>query len=173
MRALINLLRAGGATLATVGVALAVVPPSTHSASVAPASTAPGSLPASSGIDADSLTVEIIVASIFSPDRTPPATRYTPAGAPGDSSGMASMTGEPTGMITVPGFEPLLFGTMVRPTGSFALVQFSMTDAAPRLVRAGDRTGDWRVESIAPREVVVTGPSGRLVLRLPTEEARP
>lgn len=172
MRALLSMLRAGGATLAVAGVALAVVPPSTGSTAVAPVSGAAGTLPVMASVDADSLTVEIIVASLFAPDRTPPSSRYLPEGATSDSSGVMSVPGS-TAAMSPAAFEPLLFGTMVRSSGSVALVQFSMTQPAPRLVRVGDRDGEWHVVSISPREVVVNGPAGRITLRLPTEEARP
>lgn len=172
MHRLVTLLRAGGTMLAVAGIALAVVPPSTASTAMAPVAGALGALPTASAADAESLAVEIIVANIFAPSRRPPASRYLPDDAMSDSSGTLS-GGADDATMTPAAFEPILFGTMVDSAGSLALVQFSMTDPAPRLVRVGDRVGDWRVISIAPRTVVLQGPPGRITLRLPTEEARP
>jgi len=175
MHALPRLLMASGVVLGAAGVALAVMPTDGHvdplPVSLAPL---PASLPGNAAV-ADSLAEEIVLANVFAGDRTPPATRYTPpelAGG-GDPPDMAAAPpgGEAPSMSGA--LEPLLFGTIVRDTGSLALLQFDHASAGPRLYRAGDREGSWRVVSIAPREVVLAGPAGRLVLRLPTPEDRP
>ena len=61
---------------------------------------------------------------------------------------------------------PRLYGTMLGPTESTALLRLDGRIAAPRLYRVGDRAGGYRVAEISERSVALVGPSGRLVLRL-------
>ena len=78
------------------------------------------------------------------------------------SSDPASMTG----------FTPELIGTAIseRPGETKALLRLLSTDPTPRLYAVGDRAGGYSVVSIDPRSVVLAGPRGRVVLRLPEDE---
>jgi hypothetical protein len=119
---------------------------------------------------ADSLAEEIVLANIFSATRTPPPSRYTPPEVADSAAGMLSEpTEEP--VAAEAGFTPVLFGTMVGAEAR-ALLQLDALATAPRLYATGERDGGYRVVSIAPREVVLAGPRGRVVLRLPQPEER-
>ncbi len=70
------------------------------------------------------------------------------------------------------GFAPVLIGTAVseRPGETRALLQLLESDPTPRLYGVGDRAGGFTVVSIDARAVVLNGPRGRVVLRLPENE---
>lgn len=119
-------------------------------------------------VPADSITEDIILYNLFSPSRTAPSRRYTtqsvvnPGGAPDESGTMAPSSG----------FSPVLIGTAVseKPGETRALLQLLASDPTPRLYAVGDRAGGFSVVSIDSRAVVLNGPRGRVVLRLPENE---
>jgi hypothetical protein len=117
---------------------------------------------------ADSLAEDIILYNLFSPSRTAPTRRY--AGPNVAAPDMTDPNGEPTPPSV--GFMPVLIGTAVseRPGETRALLQLIASDPTPRLYGVGDRAGGYSVVSIDARSVVVTGPRGRVVLRLPENE---
>jgi hypothetical protein len=170
-----RLLAAGALMAGTAGIVLAAMPAPPRTDPVTPLllPAAPAARPASAA-SADSLVEEIVLANVFAADRMPPASRYTPPELMVDpvTNGMAVEAGD-GGTAGAP--EPLLFGTVVRggAAGSLALLQIDHTAAGPRLYRPGDRDGPWRVLAIAAREVILSGPGGRVVLRLPSSEDRP
>lgn len=146
---------------------------------VAPADTrvdrleAPGldSLAIASGVSrvsADSLVEDIILYNLFSPTRAAPDRRMVGTASP-DQSGM-SEPGDPG--ASSGGFTPELIGTAVsaKPGETKALLRLLDSDPAPRLYAVGDRAGGYSVVSIDPRSVVLNGPRGRVVLRLPQNE---
>lgn len=166
------------AVAALAGAVAWFVPPS---ADVEPL---PPSLPGAAALASpplDAAAAEgIVLANAFAPSRAAPASRYTPVEqvtdtATGttmpDPAGMASMPMMP-GMGVDPGADaPRLYGTLVSPGGPKALLHLS--ERGPALYGAGDREGQWQVVSIAPRQVVLRGRSGRITLRLEPEEERP
>jgi hypothetical protein len=119
----------------------------------------------------DSLAVEIVMENVFSSTRSAPLRRYMPPELAGDTS--AGMLPDPSvndSAALSAGFMPQLFGTIVGDQGSGAsraLLQLDALDPVPRLYKEGERAGGYRVVSIGHREVVLTGPAGRTVLRLP------
>ena len=89
---------------------------------------------------------------IFSPDRAAPAARYRMPGEPDPRSRTAAP--EPP--------KPVVLGTAVSPDGrNFATVVVS--DSAPRMVRVGDRIGDYLVKSIERGRVAFVTAAGRRV----------
>ena|SRR5687768_14429798 len=119
-------------------------------------------------VQADSLTEDIILYNLFSPSRAAPSRRYTAqsvagGSAPDDNNESVSPSS---------GFSPVLIGTAVseRPGETRALLQLLATDPTPRLYGVGDRAGGYSVVSIDARAVVLNGPRGRVVLRLPENE---
>lgn len=120
--------------------------------------------------DGDSLAVQVVLANLFAPSRTPPRQRY----APEDTA--TAVEGPSTGdsLSAASDGGPVLYGTVVADRGMvLALVQLEAA-AGPRLYGVGARAGGYRVLSIAPRVVTLHGPTGRLTLRLPTQnEERP
>ena len=119
-------------------------------------------------LSADSITEDIILYNLFSPSRTAPSRRYTAqsvvnsGGAPDDNPSAAPYSG----------FSPVLIGTAVsdKPGETRALLQLLANDPTPRLYAVGDRAGGYSVVSIDARAVVLNGPRGRVVLRLPENE---
>ena len=128
-------------------------------------------LPAVGRADADSLTEDIILYNLFSPIRTAPSRRYS-ATATGQFQDPAGMSPETNSEPVMAGFTPELIGTAVsdRPGETKALLRLLSTDPTPRLYAVGDRAGGYSVVSIDPRSVVLAGPRGRVVLRLPEDE---
>ena len=125
--------------------------------------------PADTRANADSLTEDIILYNLFSPSRTAPSRRY--AGSNAEDQGSVADANE-AAMSSAAGFSPILVGTAVseRPGETRALLQLIASDPTPRLYAIGDRAGGYSVVSIDARSVVLTGPRGRVVLRLPENE---
>ena len=121
-----------------------------------------------SNSSADSLTEDIILYNLFAPSRTAPARRYASASATDDG---AMDPNTPPASVSS-GFTPELIGTAVSERGgeTRALLRLLANDPAPRLYGVGDRAGGYSVVSIDARVVVLSGPRGRVVLRLPENE---
>jgi hypothetical protein len=119
-------------------------------------------------VPADSLTEDIILYNLFSPSRSAPSRRYAAQSAGG---AMEPDESNPSGSSSG-GFSPSLIGTAVsdRPGETRALLQLIASDPTPRLYAVGDRAGGYSVVSIDARAVVLNGPRGRVVLRLPDNE---
>lgn len=142
---------------------LPAAPPAAASGAVA-LDTAAVATPAPTA-NADSLAEDVILHNLFSPSRAAPDRRVVSSGD--TASGMSS-----TDMTPNAGFQPVLAGTAIseRPGDTRALLQLDPADPAPRLYAVGDQAGGYRVVSIEAREVVIAGPRGRLVLRLPQRQ---
>jgi hypothetical protein len=171
MRRLHLTLQIAALVLAVAGLVLVVAPPAT---AVAPLPFSAGGAgestrPTASQV-ADSLAEEIVLANIFSATRSAPPSRYTPPEVADSAAGMLSEPSAET-VLAEAGFTPVLYGTMVGGDAR-ALLQLDALATAPRLYGIGERDGGYRVVSIAPREVVLSGPRGRVVLRLPQQEER-
>jgi hypothetical protein len=120
------------------------------------------------------LAEDVVLANVFSSRRSPPGSRWSPPEASMDSSaGMVADPDAAAGMPPTPSGEPVLLGTVVGAQGTQALLQLDPLAGAPRLYAVGDRDGAYRIISIAPRSVVLAGPTGRMTLRLAPEEERP
>ena len=125
-------------------------------------------MPSPVRVQADSIAEDIILFNLFSASRTAPSRRYAAQSA--GSSAMPDESSEPATRSS--GFFPVLIGTAVsdRAGETRALLQLLATDPTPRLYAVGDRAGGYSVVSIDARAVVLTGPRGRVVLRLPENE---
>ena len=119
----------------------------------------------------------VVKTDIFSPRRSAPARRSTfgetapePGASPADSMANASPIGGETAdsssASTATDAVPHLYGTMLGPAASTALLRLDATAPEPRLYRVGDRAGGYRVVEIGDRTVTLAGPNGRVVLRL-------
>jgi hypothetical protein len=115
---------------------------------------------------ADSLAEDIILSNLFASSRTAPSRRYA---GPGTNANYQAGTesAEPASA----GFAPALLGTAVSetPGATRALLQLDPADLTPRLYAVGEGAGGYRVVSIEARSVQLTGPRGRVVLRLPQD----
>lgn len=95
-------------------------------------------------------------ANPFSPERAPPAVRYAPGGRP-----------RPHVATTAPrpGFH--LVGTFQTASGTVALIDADPATPGAEMYHVGDMVGDSRLISVDDTSVVLQGPLGRRVLRLP------
>jgi hypothetical protein len=168
-----TVLRATTATALLAGVALLLVPSNVSVTPLGlPELPVVPDAPFGARAQADSLAEDIILYNLFSASRVAPSRRYPASGVPGapdeDVPGMAAGGGSSPSA----GFTPALAGTVVseRPGGSMALLQLTSADATPRLYAVGEGAGGYRVVSIEARSVVLAGPRGRVVLRLPQDK---
>lgn len=167
------------AALAIAGAALLLAPPASGVAPEPLAFVPSGDRsPRPVAANADSLTEEIVLANIFSASRTAPLKRVMPPELAGDSAnGMipdtAGVSGDETPTVHTDGTIPALYGTIVGPNGTQALLQLDAASPSPRLYSVGDKSAGYRIVAIAPREVTLAGPKGRVVLRMKQPEERP
>lgn len=164
-------------TAALAGAALWVLPARVSVPPGAPVIHEGTTMPVPPAVD-PAVAEEIALANVFAASRTPPASRYLPPELAGDSAyGTMDDPGATTPMapeVAGEGMEvPRLFGTVVGPGGTRALLHLDAGASGPRLYGPGDRDGGYQVVSIAPRAVVLRGPRGRVTLRLDPEEDRP
>ena len=133
------------------------IPPALESGSLARGAAGP----TNSSVDANA----IVAFNMFSASRAAPTARYTPPGAGGMASDAsdASMQSEPAAPSAPP---PRVYGTMTGPNGATALIEGDSAGSSSRLYREGDRVGAWRIVKILPSSVVVTGPAGRVSLKV-------
>ena len=118
----------------------------------------------------------VVKTDVFSSRRSAPPRRYMFGEAPTsadvaatDMSAAPSLGGEAADSTTASTMNdavPHLYGTMLGPNESTALLRLDARVAEPRLYRVGDRAGGYRVADIADRSVTLVGPGGRVVLRL-------
>lgn len=153
-----------------LGLGFMVAPTTADVAPVAlPEQASDSTIPSPVRVPADSITEDIILYNLFSPSRTAPSRRYAAQTVSG-----TSMAPDESNASVAPssGFAPVLIGTAVsgRPGETRALLQLIAGDPTPRLYAVGDRAGGYSVVSIDARAVVLAGPRGRVVLRLPENE---
>lgn len=189
--------RAVAALGAAVGVVALVVPPRTAVGDPLPPPPAP--LPVRGGGPAppdDSMPDLIVSRNPFSPGRRAPRVRAMleddaeagPGGA-GDvvadaDPGGEWMGGDPAGaargaamvdgsdVLADDGGVPALHGVVDGPWGHAALLRLVPSAPGARLYREGEREGGWRVRRILADRVVLDGPWGEVVARLPQTGGR-
>ena len=122
---------------------------------------------ATTSTSADSLTEDIILHNLFASSRTAPSRRYS-----GTDVTSRDVDAEVSASSMASSFMPELIGTAVsgKPGETKALLRLIASDPSPRLYAVGDRAGGYSVVSIDARTVVLSGPRGRVVLRLPENE---
>jgi hypothetical protein len=156
-------LRALTVVSAAIAAAALLWPASVPRVEIAPAGLEGGSTgPLLAGADAD-LVGTIAQANIFSSTRSAPRVRYRPLGSgvegesPRDDAGAGAREGG----------VPQLYGIVPGAAGAAALLRLDPAASGALLYREGDRGGRYRVDQIGEQSVVLTGPAGRLELRLP------
>jgi hypothetical protein len=105
--------------------------------------------------------VAIVATNIFSPTRAPPAVRFTPDRPAG---GAAPAPPKPKPKPAGPGIR--LFGITKGPDGAVALIDADPKIKGAEIYRAGDRVAGSPITAISDSTVVITRPSGPLVLHL-------
>jgi hypothetical protein len=165
---------AGISTIA--GFALWIVPPRVSATAPSPVAT-DSFAPVVPPVIDPAVAEEIVMTNVFAASRTAPRERYLPPELAGDSA--FGVMAEPASDVAMPvdaaveGDVPVLFGTVVAPEGTRALLHLDALASSPRLYAPGEGDGGYTVVSIAPRSVVLRGPRGRITLRLDPEEDRP
>ena len=135
----------------------ASAPGPTDSAAAAMAAAVPRQQPA---VGADRYAA-IVASNAFSASRTAPATRFVPEGLRRDTQPAPRPARKPA---EVP---PRLFGITRGPGGAIALIDADTAVPGAEVYRIGDEVRGGRITAIGDSTVVLTRPSGRLVLRLP------
>lgn len=179
MRRLVLGLNAATVLLVLLGLVLLVVPLPAPAGRVTEslASTSPPADTVRQTVVADLGAADRVVKTdIFSSRRGPPSRRYAfgETGEPATDAApeMPSATplaGEPLDSATASTANdavPHLYGTMMGPAESTALLRLDASRSEPRLYKVGDRAGGYRVVDISDRTVTLVGPGGRVVLRL-------
>lgn len=104
------------------------------------------------------LTQAVVTGNVFSPSRTAPKVRYTPPDlAPPPA---------PVARRSAPAPQLRLFGTVVGPGGTAALIDADPAVRGAEIYRVGDDVGGRRIVAVSESTVVLQGTAGRTVLRL-------
>jgi hypothetical protein len=111
---------------------------------------------------------DIVDANIFSVSRAAPASRYNPYEINADVNApmFPDFVFDAPALVPEGDRVPTLYGTVLGPDGATALLRLDPSTPGARLYRAGDRAGDYRVIEIDAQSVVLSGPEGRVQLRL-------
>jgi hypothetical protein len=137
--------------------------PAPHPGTVTPVEPPqPARRPAPHSLNEDAAPYAAIVATnIFSPTRAPPAVRFTPDRPTGDT---APAPPKPKPKPAGPGIR--LFGITKGPDGAVALIDADPKIKGAEIYRLGDRVAGSPISAISDSTVVITRPSGPLVLHL-------
>jgi hypothetical protein len=149
--------------LAVIGLGLRLIPSPVSGSPAPPIAVAdlrPGGDSVAAGADLAAFQ-PVVAANIFSQDRQPPAERYVPPELREQAAPPPPT--QPTG-----GFRMRLFGVVVGPAGSVALIDADPRIPGAEVYRPGDMVGDSRLISVSDSTVVLEGPTGRRVLSLPS-----
>jgi hypothetical protein len=133
----------------------------------------PARRPSPHSVNEDAAPYAAIVATnIFSPTRAPPAVRFTPD-RPTGAVAPAPPKPKPKPKPTGPGIR--LFGITKGPDGAVALIDADPKIKGAEIYRLGDRVAGAPLSAINDSTVVITRPSGPLVLHLrsPVKKKRP
>jgi hypothetical protein len=149
-----------GFALLALALQLAPVP---HPGAVSPVELPqPARRPALHTLDEDAAPYAAIVATnLFSPTRAPPAVRFTPNRP---TIGAAPAPPKPKPKPAGPGIR--LFGITKGPAGTVALIDADPKIKGAEIYRLGDRVAGSPITDITDSTVVITRPSGPLVLYL-------
>ena len=146
-------------TAAAIAVAALLWPPSLPRTEIAPAGLGASPSVLREVAEAD-VPGRIAQGNIFSSTRSAPRTRYRPNGSGAEEPGLADES------VTASVGVPELYGIVPGPSGAAALMRLDATVEGAQLYREGDRGGRYRVDRIGDDTVVLTGPAGRVELRL-------
>jgi hypothetical protein len=106
----------------------------------------------------------IIDANVFSSSRKAPAQRYQPFAPLPETAPVPDVA--PPDASAAEDAVPQFFGTIAGPRGTFALLRLEAGETDAQMYREGEGAGGYRVEKINEQSVVLSGPKGRIVLRL-------
>lgn len=129
-------------------------------AAAAPQAASPASRPVAA-VEPGRLAA-ITAGNAFSATRVPPASRFVPEGLRRDTQPVARPKERKPAE-----FSPRLFGITQGPGGAVALIDADPNVPGAEVYRVGDEVRGGRVTRIGDSTVVLSRPSGTLVLRLP------
>lgn len=176
----VPVMRATAAVALATALVLLAWPPDTDVAPVAPA--LPALTPSVPPMPKDltALTDSIVDANIFSLSREAPRSRTYVAEPvdPIQDSASTGLYGADAGVpdsLTLPSPDrvPALYGVVDGPTGRAALLRLDATRRGAQLYRIGEGVGSTRVRSIGADRVELSGPAGRVVLRMGPSRSAP
>jgi general secretion pathway protein N len=124
-----------------------LAPAGKEDVTVAQAATRPDVAPAlrrQQNLRVDELLAAILARPLFN------STRRPPQNAPSEATGSDLSDARLTGIVTEPGRK---------------IAIFAVNGEKPLRVAEGDAVSGWRIESITPREVSLSGPSGTKILQ--------
>ena len=150
-----------------VGIAFRVHPPRLPAAPPAPPILTRPQPRASSSPEVATAYAPIATTNAFSPDRTPPAKRFSPDGRT-DTGAPASPRARPR--VARPAVH--LYGITRSVDGAVALIEADPKIPGAELYRVGERVGGARLAAISDSTVELQGRGGRVVLRLPQPPRR-
>jgi hypothetical protein len=156
-------LYAGALGFGLLAIALRLAP-APHPGAVSPVEPPqPARRPSAHSVNEDAAPYAAIVATnIFSPTRAPPAVRFTPDRPTGGSAPPPKP--KPRPRPAGPGIR--LFGITKGPDGAVALIDANPKIKGAEIYRLGDRVAGSPISAISDSTVVITRPSGPLVLHL-------
>jgi hypothetical protein len=155
-------LYAGALGFGLLALALRLAPAS-HPGAVSPVELPqPARRPSPHSVNEDAAPYAAIVATnIFSPTRAPPAVRFMPDRPTG---AVAPAPPKPKPKPAGPGIR--LFGITKGPDGAVALIDADPKIKGAEIYRLGDLVSGSPISAISDSTVVITRPSGPLVLHL-------
>lgn len=109
--------------------------------------------------EAPAIGAAIVSANVFSASRSAPRVRYVPPDLEPPSQEPVSTRREPVRRLR-------LFGTVVGPSGTAALIDADPAVRGAEIYQVGDVVDDQRIVAVSESTVVLQGPAGRAVLRL-------
>lgn len=107
----------------------------------------------------------IVAGNIFDQGRSPPEARYVP-------EELAARSEPPAREAAPAPRGPRLFGVAVGPADAVALIDANAAIPGAEVYRVGDMVAGARLIEIGDTTVVLEGPEGRRVLRLPSSSRR-
>ena len=103
---------------------------------------------------------QVAAGNVFSQSRTPPKVRFVPEGTAEPAPVAARQRPRPPALR--------LYGITAAARGTTALIDADPKVPGAEVYRVGDRVGGARITSITDSTVVISRPSGSLILRLPS-----
>lgn len=147
------------AVLLLVGLALRIVPAPAEALTPAARSAPPGATPQGTAGQRPGEESAIVKGNVFSPSRSAPRVRYIPPDLVPRAEVRPGKAGPAPTRLR-------LFGTVVGPSGTAALIDADPAVRGAEIYQVGDTVDGRHIVAVSESTVVLEGAAGRLVLRL-------
>jgi hypothetical protein len=147
------------AFLLLLGVALRIVPAPAEALAPAARPASPGATPKGTAGQKPGEESAIVNGNVFSPSRSAPRVRYIPPDLVPPAEVRRGKAGPAPTRLR-------LFGTVVGPSGTAALIDADPAIRGAEIYQVGDTVDGRRIVAVSESTVVLEGAAGRLVLRL-------